>query len=135
MRDTTLPVGGGPDGKSPIVVAKGQLVAFSVYMTHRRTDLWGDDALEFRPGRWAERTIPAWQFLPFSGGPRICLGQQFALTEAAYLLVRVLREFDQIIPADSEEMKRMRKGFGLTMWPGDDARVRLHRADAAPGMA
>lgn len=77
VRDTTLPMGGGEDQRSPIPIRKGQSVLYSVYVMHRRKDLWGDDALEFKPERWQEKTIPAWQFLPWNAGPRICLGQQF----------------------------------------------------------
>ena len=68
--DTTLPVGGGPNQTAPIAVPKGTTVSFSVYLMHRRKDLWGEDALDFRPERWEEK-IPPWQFLPFSGGPRV----------------------------------------------------------------
>ncbi|KAK4507062.1 hypothetical protein PRZ48_000796 [Zasmidium cellare] len=106
---TTLPVGGGPHGTAPIALAPNTTVTFSVYLLHRRKDLWGADALEFRPERWAENKIPAWQFLPFSGGPRICLGQQFALTEAGYVLVRMLREFDKC-EGLGDERGRLGKG-------------------------
>jgi cytochrome P450 len=68
--DTTLPLGGGPDGKSPIFVPKGQMVIYQVYVMHRRTDLYGEDAQEFKPERW-ENLRPGWQYLPFNGGPRI----------------------------------------------------------------
>ncbi|QIW97070.1 hypothetical protein AMS68_002588 [Peltaster fructicola] len=129
-RDTTLPVGGGPDGKSPIAIRKGQTIAFIVYAMHRRKDLFGEDADEFRPERFEQR-IPAWQFLPFLGGPRICLGQQFALTEASYVLVRMAQHFDKIEPVDFEEMSKMRKTIGVTMSVRDGVRVRLHKADAA----
>ena len=114
VKDTTLPLGGGADQKSPIAVQAGQVVAFSVYLMHRRKDLWGEDALEFRPSRW-EQKIPAWQWLPFLGGPRVCLGQQFALTEAGFVLVRLLREFDAIEAVNEGEMRKMKKGLGLTM--------------------
>ncbi|EMC93362.1 hypothetical protein BAUCODRAFT_37054 [Baudoinia panamericana UAMH 10762] len=129
VRDTTLPVGGGPDQLSPIAIRKGQAVFFTVYLMHRRKDLWGDDALEFKPERW-EQKVPAWQFLPFSGGPRICLGQQFALVEARYLLVRMLQQFDAIQPVEMAQALRMPKGLGLTMWPGEGVKVRLHKASA-----
>ncbi|KAK3675515.1 hypothetical protein LTR78_004598 [Recurvomyces mirabilis] len=129
MKHTTLPAGGGPDGKSPIAVRKGQFVAFSVYLMQRRKDLWGEDALEFKPERWEEK-VPAWQYLPFLGGPRICIGQQFALTEASYLLIRLLQKFDKIEPTDLQEMRQMRKALGLTMWPRDGVKVRLHRASS-----
>ena len=129
VKDTTLPTGGGPDQRSPIAVYKGQILLFSVYLMQRRKDLWGQDALEFRPERWEEK-IPAWQFLPFLGGPRICLGQQFALTEAGFLLCRLLQEFDAIEPVDRAQMAKMRKGLGVTMWPRDGAKVRLRRAAA-----
>lgn len=128
-RDTTLPMGGGPDGRAPVAVRKGQQVLYSTYFLQRRQDLWGPDVLEFRPERWAERKIPAWQFIPFSGGPRICIGQQFALTEASYLLVRICQLYDRIEPANYAEMAKLKKGLGLVMWPADEARVRLHRAE------
>ena len=51
-------------------------------------------------------------------GPRICLGQQFALTEASFLLVRLLQEFDALEPIDRIEMQKMKKGLGVTMWYG-----------------
>lgn len=69
VRTTTLPRGGGPDQRSPVAVKKGTVVMYCVYAMHRREDLWGPDAAEFKPERW-EKKIPAWQFLPFNGGPR-----------------------------------------------------------------
>lgn len=75
-KDTSIPSGGGPDGKSPVFVKKGMKVTYSVAVTHRRKDIWGEDAEEFRPERWHERKY-GWEFLPFNGGPRICLGRKF----------------------------------------------------------
>ncbi|RVX66580.1 hypothetical protein B0A52_09457 [Exophiala mesophila] len=124
VRDTTLPVGGGPDGNSPIYVRKGQSVAYFVGAMHRRTDLWGDDANEFRPDRWIGRK-PKWDYLPFSGGPRICLGQQQALTLAGFTIIRLLQKFDDIQPADNGE--RARHLFTLTDAPRY-CWVRLHDA-------
>ena len=77
-KDTTIPSGGGPDGKSPILVRKGQPVDYSVHVMHRRKDLWGPDADEFKPERWLGRKV-GWEYLPFNGGPRICLGRMSSL--------------------------------------------------------
>ncbi|KAH7372183.1 putative cytochrome P450 [Cadophora sp. MPI-SDFR-AT-0126] len=99
VNDTTLPVGGGPDQKSPIFVKKGTQINYQVYVMHRRKDLYGEDADEFRPERW-EALRPSWQYLPFNGGPRICIGQQFALTEAAFTTVRLLQAFKGVEPRD-----------------------------------
>ena len=73
--DTYLPLGGGPDGKSPLFVPKGGVVAWSLFAMHRRKDYYGEDAEEFRPERW-ETLRPGWEYLPFNGGPRICLGRK-----------------------------------------------------------
>jgi hypothetical protein len=54
----------------------------------RRADIFGEDVEEFRPERWENWTPRPWQYVPFNGGPRICLGQQFALTEMGFLLCR-----------------------------------------------
>lgn len=82
-KDTFLPTGGGPDRTAPVLIPKGATVAYSVYAMHRRPDLYGMDAELFRPERWDEdmpmrnnKTTAAWGYLPFNGGPRICLGRK-----------------------------------------------------------
>ena len=75
VRDTTLPRGGGPDGTGKVFVPEGTQVNYTVYVLHRRKDIWGEDADEFRPEGWAERKF-GWEYLPFNGGPRVCLGRE-----------------------------------------------------------
>ena len=94
VRDTVLPVGGGKDGLSPVFVPKGTLVCYMVYAMHRRTDIYGPDTEVFRPERWEDgKLMPRWGYLPFNGGPRICIGQRYSLTEVGYTLVRMAQEF------------------------------------------
>lgn len=100
LRETTLPSGGGPDGKSPIYCAKGTCVAYSVYFMQRREEFYGKDANEFKPERWNDLKNLGWAYLPFNGGPRICLGQQFALTEASYVITRLVQMFPNLISED-----------------------------------
>ncbi|OJJ84707.1 cytochrome P450 [Aspergillus glaucus CBS 516.65] len=114
-KDTRLPVGGGPSGKSPVYVRKGCIVAYSVYAMHRRTDFYGPDAHTFRPERWEENARRGWEYLPFNGGPRICLGQQYALTEASYTVVRLMQYFDTLENADPESGEEPVKQSNLTM--------------------
>lgn len=128
--DTTLPVGGGPNGASPIFVKKGTLVAWSVYAMHRRKDFYGEDAEEFKPERWLDDPVtgkkglrPGWEYLPFNGGPRICLGQQFALTEASYTTVRLCQAFDKI---ESRDPEPWRESLALTCTNLGGAKVSLH---------
>lgn len=79
--DTVLPLGGGDDEGSPILVKKGQLVVLDMYVIHRRKDLYGEDADVFRPERWLDTEDQkglrmGWGYLPFSGGPRVCIGRK-----------------------------------------------------------
>lgn len=62
-KDTTLPRGGGPDGKSKIFVPKDTQVEYSVHVLHHRKDIWGPDAEEFIPERWIGRKV-GWEYLP-----------------------------------------------------------------------
>ncbi|KAB8206632.1 cytochrome P450 [Aspergillus parasiticus] len=102
-KTTILPTGAGKDRNKPVLVRKGQNVAFCVYAMHRREDLYGPDAHLFRPERWNENlplyrdeTTAMWGYLPFNGGPRVCLGQDLALVEAAYTVVRILQRFPRV---------------------------------------
>ena len=110
MQDTLLPVGGGPDLSQPVFVRKGTAVAYCVYAMHRRPDFYGMDAELFRPERWEEHmplqdgnTNFNWGYLPFNAGPRICLGMDFGVTEAAYTVIRLIRRFPNMrLPPDSK---------------------------------
>lgn len=64
-KDTTLPVGGGPDRQARVFVPKGTDVLYSVHVMQRRKDLWGEDAHDFIPERWEGRR-PGWDFVPVS---------------------------------------------------------------------
>ena len=84
LEATTLPTGGGPDGTKPVMIRKGEAVGYSVYVMHRLKKLYGEDADSFRPERWdpdVENAVDlkniGWGYLPFNGGPRICLGRKF----------------------------------------------------------
>lgn len=126
---TTLPRGGGPDGKSPIYLAPDTEVNYSVHVMHRRKDIWGPDADEFKPERFVGRR-PGWEFLPFNGGPRICIGQQFALTEASYVVVRLLQKFDKLELPASEIEEQVTSNLTLTSCPGRPVTLKMHVAKA-----
>lgn len=95
VRDTVLPVGGGVDGKSPVFVTKGTNIRYIPWAIHRRKDIYGDDADDFRPERW-ETLRPTFEYVPFNAGPRICVGQQFALTQIAFVTFKLLQAFKEI---------------------------------------
>ncbi|KAF2687986.1 cytochrome P450 [Lentithecium fluviatile CBS 122367] len=102
LKDTTLPVGGGPDGQQPVAVLKGTPIGYSTLVMQRRADLYpppesGFPAVDkFVPERWDHWTPKTWTYVPFNGGPRICIGQNFALTEMGYTLVRLLQKFERV---------------------------------------
>ncbi|RDW90311.1 cytochrome P450 [Aspergillus mulundensis] len=125
-RHTSLPRGGGADGSEPIFVSKGTIVHYSIWTMHRSTEIYGPDAEEFRPERWLQTEEaplrPGWGFLPFSGGPRICLGQQKALTEAAYVVVRLVQMFSGV---ESRDTRPWREHMGLVLSSYHGVRVGL----------
>ncbi|CAK9441338.1 uncharacterized protein LODBEIA_P52070 [Lodderomyces beijingensis] len=93
--DTILPRGGGKDQKSPIFVAKGQVVIYAVLAAHRNAENFGEDPDTFSPERFAEPPKNG-AFMPFGFGPRLCLGQQLAMTEASYLTIIMCLTFSEI---------------------------------------
>jgi len=83
VKDTTLPTGGGPHGTAPVYIRKGSPVGYAVFAMHRRNDLYGSDAEKFRPERWDPNVSNevdlkniGWGYLPFNGGPRVCIGRK-----------------------------------------------------------
>jgi cytochrome P450 len=93
-------------GGQPIYVPANTRVQYSVFLMHRRKDLWGPDAEEFDPDRFLDERVHKYMtpnpfiFVPFNAGPRICLGQQFAYNEISYFLVRLLQVFSSVSLAE-----------------------------------
>ncbi|MEZ5669917.1 MAG: cytochrome P450 [Alphaproteobacteria bacterium] len=74
-------------------VPKGTIVGIPIYAIHRHQALW-DRPEAFDPARFAperEKAHDRYQFMPFGGGPRVCVGGAFAMIEATAILASVVR--------------------------------------------
>ncbi|XP_066295020.1 cytochrome P450 4F12-like isoform X1 [Branchiostoma lanceolatum] len=79
-----------------IPIPKDTYLAIHLYGLHHNPDVWGPDHMEFDPNRFQPDRIKAMDshaFIPFSAGPRNCIGQAFALNEEKVLLARLLNKF------------------------------------------
>jgi cytochrome P450 len=85
----------GPDRIGGYDIPRNTLVNLSPWVTHRHPDFWDEpdrfDPERFRPGR--ERTRPRFAYFPFSGGPRLCIGEGFALMEAQVIVAMLLQRY------------------------------------------
>ena len=82
-------------------IPAGSLVTITPYITHRHPEFWHNpeafDPERFTPAEVAKR--PRYAYYPFGAGPRICLGQHFALLEAVLALATVAHRFElQLVP-------------------------------------
>lgn len=146
LHDTTLPRGGGPDGSLPVAILKDTPVGYSTLLMQRRPDLYPEsdaaaapagtfaspDPDTFCPERWDHWQPKPWHYIPFNGGPRICIGQQFALTEMGYVLVRFFQRFERVVshmgPIDGGKPTLK---ADIVLQPGDGVHVAFFEAEKA----
>lgn len=98
LEDSTLP---GLPGQPDIVCLKDDIVVYSTLAMQRRPELYPPVSKEFAdpdvfsPDRWENWMPKPWMFVPFNGGPRICVGQNFAvclsIPSAAFLAIFIIK--------------------------------------------
>lgn len=125
-RTCTLPTGGGVNRDKPITIRKGAIVFTSWDPIHRDAKTWGDDAFEFRPERFQERSYKSWEFLPFMRGPRSCPASQMITTQYAYAVARMAQRFERIECRD--ETKEFVEGWRMNMVSKNGVKMALYKA-------
>lgn len=76
-------------------IRKGDSLIMSQWLKHRDARYF-PEPLKFRPERWQNeevKKLPKFAYFPFGGGPRVCIGNGFAMMEATLVLACVVRKF------------------------------------------
>ena len=100
--------------KTPISVCgyqlePGTVIMGSIYLTHQREDIYPQPE-QFNPERFLERQFSPYEFLPFGGGARRCIGLAFAQMEMKLILAKVLKTWSMKL-IDTHEIKPQRRGL------------------------
>ncbi len=107
-----------PITAGPWTVPQGHLIAFTPYVIQRDAR-WFESPNEFKPERFLPGApeIPRGTWMPFGTGPRVCIGQHFAMMEMGLIAAMLLQRFSLHWPADAD-------------WPAGDLAITLRPASA-----
>lgn len=100
------------------------LVRVTPWLLHRDPRWWPDAPLDFRPERFlpgAPHEIPRGAYIPFGLGPRVCLGQHFAVLEMTLIAALLLQRFELAPVGSTPPRPRM----AVTLRPAEGLRLQL----------
>ncbi len=106
-------------------IRAGESIFMSQWLKHR-DPRWFKDADTFRPERWEDppmKQLPKYAYFPFGGGPRICIGNSFAMMEAVLVLAMITQKFQLTSPPEY----RVTPWPAITLYPKDGIQLRIHR--------
>jgi cytochrome P450 len=94
---------------------------------------WYENPSQFNPDRWTaefEAQLPKYAYIPFGGGPRVCIGNQFAMMEARLILASIAQNFSL----------SLKKGFStepvraFTLRPSNGMKMQAHARELVPAL-
>lgn len=106
-----------------IQIPAGSIIIISPWVTHRNKNYW-TDPFTFDPTRFSKNTSPNSAFIPFGGGPRVCLGQGLAFREGTLILAALAKHFTFELPPK----QRVQAYGALTLTPRFGLKLILKRA-------
>jgi cytochrome P450 family 110 len=124
--------------KQPLEIAgyplePGTVIMPSIYLAHHRAAVYPEPK-QFRPERFLERQYSPYEYLPFGGGNRRCIGAAFALFEMKLVLFQLMSSLDMEIVSPTPLRPTRR---GLTLAPSDRFRMKvtgIRQAAAQPAV-
>ncbi|KAM4073470.1 hypothetical protein ACB094_10G021700 [Castanea mollissima] len=115
-----------PDGT---VLKKGTKVIYVIYAMGRMEGIWGKDCREFKPERWLRdgrfMNESAYNFTAFNGGPRLCLGKDFAYYQMKFVAASVIYRYHVKVVENHPVAPKL----ALTMYMKHGLKVNLYRRD------
>ena len=115
----------------PYFVKKGTMIFNSALAMHKNPKLWGADAERFDPENFSPEAVETrhkYAWLPFSAGPRACIGMQLSLTEAKVALAIILRRHtfrlhpSSEVETDFSKIFAKYKSFYVTVHPRSNSK-------------
>lgn len=106
------------------LIRAGTPLYTSPWVLHRDPRIWAEP-VSFRPDRWdghSERKLPRFAYMPFGGGPRVCIAQRFAVMEAVLILASLVRRYG-LVPAQGVPVVPFPS---ITLRPAGPVTFRLH---------
>ncbi len=104
-------------------IPKGSIIMTVMYVLHHDPRFW-EEPERFMPERFSainEPNIPKYAYFPFGGGPRVCVGNQFAMMEAQLVLATILQRY-QLLLVEGQTIKPLPL---ITLRPKPDIQMRI----------
>jgi cytochrome P450 family 110 len=99
----------------------GNIVMGCIYLTHQREDIYRDRK-QFKPERFLERQFSPYEFFPFGGGVRRCVGDALALLEMKLVLATILSRYKLTLTETQPEIPQRR---GVTLAPARGVKMKI----------
>lgn len=113
-----------------VIIPKGGTAQIFTYGLHHNPKYW-DNPEQFQPERFSaenESRFPRYAYLPFGGGPRVCIGNSFAMMEAQLILATMASRYRLTLAPDA----RVVLAPMITLFPRYGLRMQLHARHDAP---